>query len=287
MDNCEASLTHDYAPAPSNTTLNGTTLPVGITTITFTATDENGNTASCTVDIEVTDDEDPTFVNCPEDLTVNNDPDLCGANVVWSVPVAADNCGVQSVTQTAGPAPGNFLPVGTTTIEYLVTDVNGNTATCSFDITVEDVEIPEISCPTQFLTQSADGNCEWVVPDDVIDATATDNCAVTSLTNDYNGSNTLAGATFPLGTTTVTWTAEDAADNSISCSYVVVVIDDSAPVVSTCPSDITVDNDEDECGAVVEYSLPTFENNCDGTGLTGTLIEGLASGEEFPVGTTR
>jgi hypothetical protein len=70
------------------------------------------------VDIEVTDDEDPTFVNCPEDLTVNNDPDLCGANVVWSVPVAADNCGVQSVTQTAGPAPGNFLPVGTTTIEY-------------------------------------------------------------------------------------------------------------------------------------------------------------------------
>jgi hypothetical protein len=286
MDNCEASLTHDYAPAPSNTTLNGTTLPVGITTITFTATDENGNTASCTVDIEVTDDEDPTFVNCPEDLTVNNDPDLCGANVVWSVPVAADNCGVQSVTQTAGPAPGNFLPVGTTTIEYLVTDVNGNTATCSFDITVEDVEIPEISCPTQFLTQSADGNCEWVVPDDVIDATATDNCAVTSLTNDYNGSNTLAGATFPLGTTTVTWTAEDAADNSISCSYVVVVIDDSAPVVSTCPSDITVDNDEDECGAVVEYSLPTFENNCDGTGLTGTLTEGLASGELFPVGTT-
>jgi hypothetical protein len=91
---------------------------VGTTTVSYYVVDVNGNDVSCSFTVTVTDDEDPTFVNCPEDLTVNSDPDLCGANVIWSVPVAEDNCGVQSVTQTAGPAPGTFLPVGTTTIEY-------------------------------------------------------------------------------------------------------------------------------------------------------------------------
>jgi hypothetical protein len=98
----------------------------------------------------------PVFENCPSDLTVNNDPDKCGTNVIWSVPVADDNCGIASVTQTEGPAPGSFLSVGTHTIIYVATDVNGNSVTCSFDITVNDMELPEIACPTQFLTQDAD-----------------------------------------------------------------------------------------------------------------------------------
>ena len=287
-DNCAASISHDYVLAPNTNTLAGASFPVGTTMVTWTATDENGNTATCDITITVTDDENPVFVNCPEDLTVNNDVDKCGANVVWSVPVAEDNCGIQSVVQTAGPAPGNYLPVGTTTITYEVTDVNGNTNECSFDIEVMDMQLPELSCPTQFLTQSADANCEWVVDGDLLDPGSYDNCAVTVLTNDYNNASTLDGATFPLGTTTVSWTAEDAAGNSVSCAYVVSVIDDSYPTVDdgTCPDDIEVANDTDVCGAVIDYTVPTFSDNCDGTGLSGTLVEGLATGETFPIGTT-
>jgi hypothetical protein len=46
---------------------------------------------------------------------------------------------------------------------------------------------------------------------------------VTSLTNDYNNGSSLAGETFPVGSTTVTWTAMDGAGNSHACSIDVVI----------------------------------------------------------------
>ena len=48
----------------------------------------------------------------------------------------------------------------------------------------------------------------------------------------------------------------------------------------SCPSNITVDNDPGECGAVVNYPAPTYTGNC------GTVTSSPASGSFFPVGTT-
>ena len=45
------------------------------------------------------------------------------------------NC--NTVVQTAGPANGSYFPAGTTTVSYTGSDCCGNTATCSFDVTVE------------------------------------------------------------------------------------------------------------------------------------------------------
>lgn len=62
------------------------------------------------------------------------------------------------------------------------------------------------------------------IPDSRLDALATDDCAgLQSLTNDYNGSGTLAGETFPNGQTVVTWTATDAEGNTETCQTVVNV----------------------------------------------------------------
>ncbi|MCB0683073.1 MAG: HYR domain-containing protein, partial [Saprospiraceae bacterium] len=98
------------------------------------------------VDIVITDDEDPTFVWCPSDITVNNDVDECGAVVNFTGPLAADNCAVESITQLQGLVNGSFFPVGTTTMEYEAEDPSGNTATCLFDITVNDAQNPEAQC---------------------------------------------------------------------------------------------------------------------------------------------
>jgi len=65
-----------------------------------------------------------------------------------------------------------------------------------------------------------------------------------------------------------------------------ILTDEVPPTVTTCPSDITVSNDAGICGAVVNYTEPVFEDNVDGTGLSGTLTAGLADGAQFPVGTT-
>ena len=50
--------------------------------------------------------------------------------------------------------------------------------------------------------------------------------------------------------------------------------------VLSCPSDVTVDNDPGECGAIVTYPPPTYTGNC------GTVTVSQESGTFFPVGTT-
>jgi len=54
----------------------------------------------------------------------------------------------------------------------------------------------------------------------------------------------------------------------------------SGACVLSCPSNITVNNDPGECGAIVNYPAPTYTGNC------GTVTPSQASGTLFPVGTT-
>ncbi len=64
------------------------------------------------------------------------------------------------------------------------------------------------------------------------------------------------------------------------------VTDTEAPINTSCPANIAEVNDLDVCGAVVTYTAPVFEDNCDGPGLSGNMTSGLASGSLFPVGVT-
>lgn len=104
-------------------------------TRTYEATDACGNTATCTQTITVNDITPPT-ITCPPNQTVAPTT-LTGAVVTYPTPAVSDNCaGVGAAVRTAGPASGSLFPIGTTTITYQVTDACGNTATCSFSITV-------------------------------------------------------------------------------------------------------------------------------------------------------
>ncbi|MBU2949337.1 gliding motility-associated C-terminal domain-containing protein, partial [Tamlana agarivorans] len=69
------------------------------------------------------------------------DSGLTTATVTFTTPVGTDNCTVNTTTQIAGLASGSAFPIGTTLITFEVSDVAGNTATCSFNVIVED-EIP-------------------------------------------------------------------------------------------------------------------------------------------------
>ena len=71
---------------------------------------------------------------------------------------------------------------------------------------VTDDEDPTITCATPAASYTADaGECYYTVPDAALDPVATDdNCGVASIVNDYTSTNTLSGAQFPVGTTTVT-----------------------------------------------------------------------------------
>ncbi len=68
---------------------------------------------------------------------------------------------------------------------------------------------------------------------------------------------------FPVGTTTITWMAEDCCGNLGSCEQLVTVYDVEPPVV-TCPSDIEVNADAGLCTAEVTWPAATADDNCDG-----------------------
>ena len=87
------------------------------------------------------------------------------AAVSITAPGTDDNCGVASVINdfnSTADASGTY-PVGTTTIIWTVTDDSGNTATCEQTVTVEDNELPTITCPVDVAVNSDADACEAVL----------------------------------------------------------------------------------------------------------------------------
>jgi alpha-tubulin suppressor-like RCC1 family protein len=114
------------------------------------------------------------------------------------------------------------------------------------------------------------------VPADItVEATSSSGAAVTfavSATDSHDGpvaasASPASGSVFPLGATTVSVTAEDAAGNESTKTFVVTVVDTTAPVISGLsvnPSVLTVPNHK-MVDVTVSYSVS------DNTGATVTL----------------
>ena len=110
--------------------------------------------------------------------------------------------------------------------------------------------------------------------------TATDNCDGTVVTL---AEGLASGSEFPVGTTTVTYTATDASGNTVSTSFTVTVRDNVPPVI-VCPENISLTVEFGVTNLVVNYQSVTATDNCTDTTIQQTA--GLASGSSFPVGTT-
>ncbi|UJP64393.1 HYR domain-containing protein [Mongoliitalea daihaiensis] len=276
MDNCgEVRVELTSGPA------SGSVFPVGTTTVTYTALDESDNSSTCSFTVTVTASEDteaPVIEDCPQNISVSNDAGACGAIVTWTEPIATDNSG--SVTLTTDIEPGSFFPVGTTTVTYTAIDPSGNRTLCTFDVVVRDEEALVITCQEPISVVVGIGETGAVVNYEL--PTATDNCGEVRV---ELSSGPASGSIFPIGTTTVTYTAFDDSDNSSTCSFTVTVTaseDTEAPVIEDCPQNISVSNDAGACGAIVTWTEPTATDNSGSV----TLTTDIEPGSFFPVGTT-
>jgi hypothetical protein len=191
--------------------------PKGVTKITWTATDNDGMTTSATQTVTVVDKENP-WLEAPADVSAPNDPHLPSAVVAVGSAQAADNCPDVKVANARSDGAAITAPfmVGVTTITWTATDASGNTTSASQSIKVRDVEAPSLTVPLN-VTIPATSPSGAVVN---YQLNASDNVAVTSLT-----CTKASGATFPIGTNSVTCTAADAAGNSTSGSFDVTVYD--------------------------------------------------------------
>ncbi|MFN6377817.1 MAG: HYR domain-containing protein, partial [Flavobacteriales bacterium] len=274
----------------------------GVTTVTYTARDAAGNTVTCNYTVTVSDNILPT-VTCPANMTANVGAGTCTASVVTPNPTTGDNCAVTTLTwaltgATTGTSAatginnlGTFVfNLGTTTVTYTVRDAAGNSATCSYTVTVSDNILPTITCPANITANVGAGTCtaSVVTPN----PTTGDNCGVTVLTWALSGATTGASAAtginnlgtfvFNVGTTTVTYTVRDAAGNTATCSYTVTVSDNILPTV-TCPANITANVGAGTCTASVVTPNPTTGDNCGVIGLTWALT-GATTGTSAATG---
>jgi hypothetical protein len=188
--------------------------PLGTNTVTLTASDDRGGSASCSARVIVV-DRTPPQLTPPANIIAANDADQCGGIVTFAQPVASDTC--SAVTQiSCVPPSGSLFPVGTTTVQCIATDAAGNTAVASFTVTVYDQQPPTIICPADIVVTNAPGSSTTVV---TYSPTATDNCPGLGAVICTPPS----GTAFTPGVHTVQCSVTDAAGNTSTCSFHVTV----------------------------------------------------------------
>ncbi len=220
----------------------------------------------------------PVFSNAPGNFNVNTDPNNCTAVVTWPAISATDLCGIQSVVQTAGLPSGSAFPIGVTTNTFRATDNYGRISDHTFTVTVSDAQPPVLSCPADIQVNAPAGNCSANVT--YTTPVGTDNCPGTS-TSQLAG--LASGATFPIGSTAVSFRATDAAGNITNCNFTVEVLDIEDPQIN-CPNNISELSTLSNCGSVINYATPVGTDNC--PGVSTVITAGFPSGSPFPEGTT-
>ena len=283
-DNCSNPvLTGKYA---NGTSVNPSDiLPLGYTTITWKVTDGAGNSASTTQTINVVDTTSPT-IPAIADLIVTLSSNSCSyTGLILTVPTNTDNCAVTSITNNHS---ATTYPLGTTVVAWRAIDAAGNITTVNQNVIVRDITNPTITCVSgsPITKSNTTGLCGYLVNGTEFDPTVSDNCASPVLTHNYSSwsnPNTLAGATFPIGTTTIVWTATDASGNTATCTTVVTVVDTEAPVIQNCPGNITVGT-YSGCTSVPNWSAPTAIDNC-GSSVTVVQTQGPSPLVANPPGT--
>jgi len=208
----------DAAPAVANDA--PAVFPLGETTVTWTATDDSGNQATAKQTVTVVDTTPPALAPLAN-LSVEQ-TDRAGTPVTLTAPGATDICDRDPVVASNAPA---VFPLGETTVTWTATDSSGNKATATQTVTVVDTTSPTLTVPADVAgveQANRDGTAVAIGT-----ATATDICdAAPAVTHN-------APAVFPLGATTVTWTATDASGNKATGAQKVTVVDTTVPTIQT------------------------------------------------------
>ncbi len=264
-DNCDLSVT----PAVlSNSTVTGSCPQQLTITRTWRATDDCGNSSTCVQIITVIDNV-PPVISCPPNITIQ-----CTASTLLPASgnaTAVDNCDAFLTFTFNDVTVGGLCPQERTiTRTWRATDDCGNSSTCNQIIVVDDSTPPVITCPVNVTIECTASTA----PANTGTANTTDNCDQTpiiSFTEVITNSPTCSQEY----TITRTWRATDDCGNSSTCNQLIVVDDNTPPVIS-CPPNITI-----QCTASTNPNntgSATATDNCDASveiTSTSTSIPGL------------
>ncbi len=285
----------------------GTVFNVGVSTVTYTATDASGNTGTTSFTVTVNDNTVPV-ITCP-DTPINRSTDagICTYTYTNGDPLATatDNCPntftyayTLTGATTAGPLStlvGQVFNLGTTNISVTATAANGvaplTTAPCLFSVVVADNQAPAIGTVPGNLTlytsdnvntplNLCDADTTWTHP------TVSDNCSVSSRTIALSGATSLPAAAFTsattasfafnLGVTTVTYLATDANGLTSTKTFTVTVLDNAPPSVTASNQVFNAVVNINTCDKDITWTRPSLgaPQDCGPVKIKETFVSG-------------
>ena len=258
--------------------------------ITWVYNDGNGNVSTQPQNITILNDIFPPVAICKPAFTINLSPlgDVgVGLSQINNGSFDPNNCGVLSYD--VSQALFDCSDLGVNVVTLTVTDLKGNTATCTTTITVKDVHSPVfLAAPASLTVES----CELIPP--VTTPVIQDTCDATPTVVFTQASNRdSSGIGFYNYDITRTWVVTDDSGNTATHTQVINVRDTQAPVFSTnAPDTVIVSTNfaDLSCADTVMLNMAPFISDCaTGADLTVTNSAfpsgGAIATGVYPVGT--
>ncbi|MBC6425551.1 MAG: BspA family leucine-rich repeat surface protein [Ekhidna sp.] len=254
-DNCPGAtvmVSHDITSFPI----------ISDATVTWTFTDEAGNTSEQTQEVTIEDTTDPLPGMDLEALTVDCGEITSGDDLNMEAPTATDNCdgsikGSHNIT--------DFPITSDITITWTFTDEAGNTSEQTQDVTIQDNTDPLPGMDLEALTV----DCGEITSGDDLNMeapTATDNCD-----GSIKGSHNITD--FPITSEiTITWTFTDEAGNTSEQTQEVIIDDTEVPTVTDLNAITAACSLEEN-----DLTIPKANDVCDGE------IMGAHNVTNFPI----
>jgi hypothetical protein len=285
-----------------------TSVDLGPNTVTLTLTDTSGNIGTCDAIVTVVDTTPPTPV-CQDvtlelgaagtvakmggvDRGVLYKPLLPGSVILDPAQMdggSTDNAGISAlaVSQTVFTS----AHLGSNTITLTVTDIGGNTATCTATVTILRFPAPTAVCQ-DIIAKLDEAGTATITPAQVDNGSFDDNPLVSmSLSKESFGCA-------DIGPNTVTLTVTNTRGNTDSCDAIVTVIDETPP--TAIGKDVTLilgadgraaltpaladGGSTDNCGISQRLVLPVIFRPYNVGSNDATLYVRDASGNEDSVG---
>ncbi len=214
--------------------------PVGITKVTWKATDANGNFTTGTQNITVT-DKIPPDLKVPDNklseaTAILTPVDIGQATATDIFKVNISNNGIKN------------YPLGRTIVTWTATDANKNVSTGTQEIKVVDTTPPKMIRPHDMNFEATAIKTKV----DAIEAPEVTDIFQFTLSKDAPGE-------YPYGPTLVTWTAIDVNGNKSTCTQTINIVDTTPPEL-TAPADITHWEATAAEGSPVELGIPEYSD---------------------------
>lgn len=253
--------------------------------VEFRAVDCAGNANSCMVTVHVDDKSNPT-ITCPPNKTITCTQDYTDLNLTGQ-PVAFDGCAIDTLTHT-DQVNLNTCYVGTVVRTWTVTDIYGNSNSCTQLITVVDNTPVTVTFPDDYDLVNGCTSAASLHPDSLpapfdYPVVFGDDCELIAKNYDDQVFQIAPPACFKI---VRTWSLID------WCTYipnsgsnagffqhqqVLKVFDNEAPELA-CPSDFTVEILGTDCVGTVNFPNATVEDCSQSTTINVTSALGFGYG---------